>query len=212
MRARSVAFVGALWLTGCGTNRPEIPPELLGQSGCQANDYPNGPYGGEPGELVKNMCFQGFRAPDASQARSRAASLDSVAFSNFYDPEGTTYELLLVNSSAIWCSACRIEHETLPQHQTELGPHGLVVLSALFQDAKSNPAVTDDLVVWVETFQPNFPMVLDPDYQLGAFASAETAPLNLVVDARTMRIVEKFIGDQSSVLWPFIENELSQRE
>jgi hypothetical protein len=54
-------------------------------------------------------------------------------------------------------------------------------------------------------------MVLDPDYQLGAYASPETAPLNLIIDARTMRIEKKFIGDQSAVIWPYIENELSRR-
>jgi len=209
---RSVGLALCLGLAACGTNRPEIPPELLTPSGCQAASYPSDPYGGEPGDVVKNLCFQGFRSPDASQAAARANSLDSVSFADYHDPTGQKYELLLINSAAIWCSACQSEHQSLPEHQAELGPQGLVVLSALFQDAERHPAVTDDLVVWVETFEPNFPMVLDPDYQLGIFASAETAPLNLVVDARTMRIVEKFIGDQSTVLWPFIENELSTRE
>ncbi len=199
-------------LAGCGTNRPEIPPELLAQAGCQTAGYPSGPYGGEPGELVQNLCFQGFRSPDASQAAERAGSLDDVSFGDFYDPEGERYEILLINSAAIWCSACQVEHQTLPNHQDELRARGLVVLSALFQDAMRDPAVVDDLVVWVETFSPNFPMLLDPDYQLGTYARAETAPLNLVVDARSMRILDKFIGDQSTVLWPFIENELSSRE
>jgi hypothetical protein len=35
-----------------------------------------------------------------------------------------------------------------------------------------------DLKLWVETFKVDFPMVLDPDYQLGNYATAETAPLN----------------------------------
>ena len=53
-------------------------------------------------------------------------------------------------------------------------------------------------------------MVLDPDYQLGGFASAETAPLNLVIDARTMKIEKKLLGDQATVLWPFIDASLAQ--
>ena len=205
------ALLGALLVAGCGTNRPEIPPELLQGGGCEAAGYPAGPYGTEPGSIAENFCFGGIRSPDPARATEQAGSLQELSFGSFHDPTGERYELLLVNTAAIWCSACQVEHQTLPQHASELGPEGLVVVSALFQDAKRNPATTDDLVVWIETFEPNFPMVLDPDYQLGAYASAETAPLNLVIDARTMQILEKFIGDQASVLWPYLEGELEKR-
>jgi hypothetical protein len=101
---------------------------------------------------------------------------------------------------------------TLPDHYAELAPRGLVILSALFQNNTGAPANLSDLVTWVEAFDVPFPMVLDPDYQLGDYASAETAPLNLVVDARTMRILDKFIGNQGEDLWRTIEAELARRE
>ena len=53
-------------------------------------------------------------------------------------------------------------------------------------------------------------MVLDPDYQLGDFARANMAPLNLVVDARTMKIQKKVLGDQAIVIWQFIDDSLPQ--
>jgi hypothetical protein len=87
-----------------------------------------------------------------------------------------------------------------------------VILSALFQDREGQPANVSDLALWVETFRTPFPMALDPDYQLGAYAPAASAPLNLLLDARTMRIIEKFTGDQSTVLWRLVEDELSRRE
>jgi hypothetical protein len=65
------------------------------------------------------------------------------------------------------------------------------------------------LKVWIDTFRTNFPIVLDPGYSFGLYASAETAPLNLVVDPKTMTILEKFVGDQPAVMWPFIEARLS---
>jgi hypothetical protein len=204
--ARATALM--LAVAGCGSNTPEIPPELLVSSGCNAANYPEGPYGGEPGDMVQNFCFQGFRNPE----QDSSGALEEVAFADFYDPEGERYELLLVNSAAIWCQACQVEHQTLPAEYGELGPKGLGLLSALFQDAERDPADRDDLDVWIRTFEPNFPMVLDPDYQLGVYASAETAPLNLVVDARTMRIERKFIGDQAAVIWPFIAEELASRQ
>jgi hypothetical protein len=61
----------------------------------------------------------------------------------------------------------------------------------------------------VETFSSDYVMVLDPDYQLGTYATADTAPLNMVVNARTMKIEKKLLGDQPTVLWPFIDASLA---
>lgn len=201
----------AVTLAACGTNRPEIPPELLESGGCDTGSYPSGPYGTEPGAVAENFCFEGLRRPNAERVKEQVERLEKLSFGSFYDPTRERYELILVNSAAIWCSACQVEHQTLPARARELEADGLLILSALFQDAKRNPATTDDLVAWIETFDPSFPMVLDPDYQLGAYASAETAPLNLVIDARNMQILQKFIGDQASVLWPYLEKELADR-
>ncbi|HTQ06878.1 MAG TPA: hypothetical protein VMI54_23635 [Polyangiaceae bacterium] len=215
MRAAPVA-VAAL-LAGCGTNRPEIPAELLGSNGdsslaagCDNPSYPGAPFGTDPGSTVVNTCFRGWAAPGSMDDTD--ATLEDIGFGAFYDPTHKHYELLLVNSAALWCAACKAEHATLGQHYADLAPRGLALVSALFQNNAGAPADTDDLKLWVDTFDVKFPMVLDPDYQLGAYASAETAPLNLLVDARTMQIMDKWVGDQSSVIWPTIEDELTKRE
>ena len=214
-RALFLAF--ALALAGCGTNRPEIPPELLATGaptavapGCATPGYPAAPYGSDPGAVVTNSCFRGWLSPN-STAHTEAA-LEDLSLGAFYDPLGARYELLLVNTAALWCAVCKTEHQTLPARYADLAPHGLAIVSALFQNNAGDPAGVKDLKQWVETFKTSFPMVLDPDYQLGTYASAETAPLNLVIDARTMQIVEKFVGNQGSVLWPLIEDELARRE
>jgi len=116
----------------------------------------------------------------------------------------------LINTAAVWCSACRSEHEGLSEKNREYAPRGLRILSTLFQDAHGDPATMRDLTTWVDTFDSNYAMVLDPDYQLGDFARAETAPLNLIVDARTMKIEKKLLGDQATVIWPFIDASLAQ--
>ncbi|HYO93268.1 MAG TPA: hypothetical protein VER33_02100 [Polyangiaceae bacterium] len=208
--AGRVACGGVLsCVAACGSNRPELPPGLGAPESCVAVDYPLGPYGTEPGSVVQNACFQGLRTP--SRVATEAA-LEAMALSDYYDPDGTRgVRLLLVNTAALWCSACRIEHETLPASARALSPRGLVVVSALFEDSNRNPAEFDDLSVWVESFDTNFPIVLDPSYSFGLYASAETAPLNLVVDPRNMTILKKVIGDQPAVLWPFVEAELSRR-
>lgn len=208
-RARhGLAALTACAALACGTNKPELPPGFDAPESCIAPGYPDGPYGSEPGSVVQNTCFDGWRTP--VHAAQKSAPLEPLAFADFFAADANQNpRLILINSAAVWCSACRVEHEDLPARAAKLGPRGLIVLSALFQDQARNPATRDDLAAWAETFGTNFAMVLDPDYQLGRYASAETAPLNLVVDARDMTVLKKYIGDQASVMWPFIEGRLA---
>jgi hypothetical protein len=209
-----VRRLGSIWcacfvLAGCGSNTPKIPPELLATGSCNSLAYPNGPFGTEEGDTLADACFQGYRNP--AKVTPSASSLEAIAFADYYDPTGSKgHRLILINTAAVWCSACRSEHEDLPQKNQEYGPRGLRILSTLFQDARRDPASLDDLNAWVKVFSSDYAMVLDPDYQLGGFASAETAPLNLVVDARTMKIEKKLLGDQATVLWPFIDASLAE--
>ena len=203
-------MISAFFLLSCGTNTPRIPPELLDtRGGCSAPDYPAAPYGTEEGDTLRNLCFRGWRNP-ATVAHDEA-SLETIAFSDYYDAHGAKgVRLILVNTAAVWCSACQEEHMTLGERFDGLSKKGLVVLGTLFQDRQRNPSTLRDLAVWADTFSTNFPFVLDPEYQMGPYASAETAPLNLVIDARNMKILRKIIGDQPTVIWPFIEQRLAQ--
>jgi hypothetical protein len=196
--------------TGCGTNKPELPSGVNAPASCVALDYPDGPYGTEAGAVVQNVCLRGWLAPE--RVSHDESSLESIRLSDFYDPDGQRgVKLLLVNTAAVWCSACRIEHEDLPARAATSTPRGLGIVAALFQDQKQNPASVEDLARWVETFGTNFPMSLDPDYAFGLYASAETAPLNLLIDPRSMTILKKYIGDQSAVMWPYIDAQLAAR-
>ena len=103
----------ALFALACGSNRPEIPPELLvAPENCSPFDYPEAPYGTEPGAVASNSCFKGWSRPN--ETAHEADTLTDLSFGRYYDPAGDRYELLLVNSAALWCSACQVEHEELP--------------------------------------------------------------------------------------------------
>ncbi len=163
-----------------------------------------------PTTVVENQCFSGYRAPD--KVPPGAAHRETIAFSDYYDPAGTKgVSLLLINTAAIWCSACVAEHRTLPMHATELGPQGLVIIGALFENAQRDPASLADLDRWIESFHSNFPMVADPQLYLAPYASTDLAPLNMLVDPRSMKILRKYVGDQGAVMWPYIESELRAR-
>ena len=208
-------FVSALSLgllaLACGSNTPALPSALLGTaSSCSAPDYPAEGFGTEPGDVVENACFSGYRSP--AEVPPSTDNVEIIAFSDYYDHAGTKgIELLLVNTAAMWCSACISEHRVLPARYEQFRDQGLVILAALFQDAQREPASLADVQRWIDNFGTNFPMTADPELQLGVYASPDTAPLNLLVDARTMRILRKYVGDQGAVMWPFIESELALR-
>jgi hypothetical protein len=204
---RSGLLFFAFAVAACGSNQPELPGGLSAPVSCVTPGYPAGPYGTEPGSVVRNACFRGFAAPEATALDE--SELEPVTLADFHDPERETpVKVLLFNTAALWCVACQIEHQTLPQHYRELSPRGLQVVTAVFQDERYEPADFSDLKVWIETFRTNFPIVLDPGYSFGLYASAESAPLNLVVDPKTMTILDKFVGDQPAVMWPYIESLL----
>jgi hypothetical protein len=210
-RAQALAL-SLPWLAlACGSNAPEVPAELLaGGSSCAAAGYPEAGLGTEAGDVVANACFIGYRAPD--RIPPAEATRETVAFSDYYDPAGTKgVNLILINTSAIWCSACVAEHGTLPDHARELSPRGLVIVSTLFQDQRRDPASLEDVERWIENFQTNFPMVADPELQLQDYSPPALAPLNMLVDPRNMKILRKYVGDQGSVMWPYIQAELAAR-
>src|SRR3954469_5296996 len=143
-KATGLAFSLGLMLLGCGSNTPKIPPELLASGGCASPDYPSGPFGTEEGDTLANLCFKGFRDP--SRVELDEASLETIAFSDYYDPTGSKgFALVLINTSAVWCSACRTEHEGLSKKNEQYAPRGLRILSTLFQDSRRDPATFRDL-------------------------------------------------------------------
>ncbi len=222
IRARSRGVVLALALGGvaCGTNRPEIPDYLLKDDSGTKAGYPSGPYAKDikSNDPVADIQFaKGWLNPKADGYDPE--KLVPIALSDFYDPDGQKgIELVLLNTAAGWCGACKNEHAgtgsnpSLGEHAAELAPRGFRVLSALFQDGQSNPAQEKHLVSWAKTYETDFPFVLDPENQLGgAFNVTKLAPLNLVIEAKTMKVLFGTTGDQSEVIWPFVEGELDKR-
>ena len=91
---------------------------------------------------------------------------------------------------------------------------GVRFLGALFEDAQSNPAQPSDLVLWAKSFNVDFPFALDPDLKLGAFFDVEATPMEMIVDAKTMKIVkisEGWVTSGEGSLWSDLDALLASR-
>ncbi len=205
-----------LCASGCGAkDNDEIPEELLtaiaaGQG--SGDDYPAGPYGSEIGDVAVNVCIRAWTNPKATNYD--AAQLESLCFSDFYDPQGAEHALLLVNTSAIWCTACRSEYggsasrPALSEEVAERYERGLRVLGVLFQGAQRDPATEAEAQLWAESFEVDFAFGLDAPFAMGAFADPQKQPFNMLLDTSTMEIVLVVEEDDPLTLWPAIDSLL----
>jgi hypothetical protein len=203
-----VLLPSALCLAGCGSNFADVPPELLDAIANlgSAVGYPPGPYGTGVGDVVQDLCWEAWKDPKADGYDP--SKLKPLCLSDFHAEREA--RLLLVNSSAIWCVACRAEYggsegangrPSLADHLAERRNDGFRVLGTMFQDAASEPATGADAAQWARTYSIDFPFAVDDDHHLGLFTTSSIAPFNLLLDTRTMKVVLELEGDEPATLF-----------
>jgi hypothetical protein len=200
-----------------GVDEPDPGAPLEPEGDFRAVSYPVGPYGTEVGSVIANLSFMGWRDPVAADYDGSA--LERVSFSDFYDPDGEKgVEVIVVNSSAVWCTVCQTELADMKEAAvySRFRQAGAEIVGTLFEDAVGDPATPDDLTLWGKGTQRSiaFPLVLDPGLKMGAYFTSDATPLNLVIDARTMRILYSFMGYDRSAgtgLFGVVETELANR-
>ena len=208
-RTRLLApLLAAACAVACGSNYADVPPELLDAIARQGGKggYPPGPYGTGEGDVVQDLCWEAWRDPKADGYDP--AKLKPLCLSDFHaDPEA---RILLVNSSAIWCIACRAEYggsegangrPSLADHLAARRDKGFRVLGTMFQDAASEPATGAVAAQWARTYSIDFPFAVDEDHRLGLFTTSSIAPFNLLLDTRTMKVVLELEGDEPGTLF-----------
>src|SRR6185369_8743290 len=118
-----------------------------------------------------------------------------------------------INASAVWCSVCRAEMRDIKNNgvHAAFAAKGVQLLVTLFEDNKSGPAKPLDLHNWgsLPDHAIDFPLVLDPGFKLGAFFTSDATPLNMLVDARTMRVIDATMG-YSTDYWQSVDQLLTK--
>jgi len=178
----------------------------------EKQDYPPGPYGTGVNATLENFAFLGWRDPVA--AGYDQTQLEQVRLSEYYDPTGSKgLKLIWINASAVWCSVCRAEMRDIKNNgvRAEFAAKGVQLVVTLFEDNKSGPARPLDLHNWgsVPEHAIDFPLLLDPGFKLGAFFTSDATPLNMLVDARTMRVLDATMG-YSTDYWQGVDKLLTK--
>lgn len=212
MALKSAGTCIAMALLGCGSGDP-LEAEIIqdpyaGSTGLDAVSpaaaYPSGPYGVAVGDVMQEATFFGFRNGEAAEA----GDLESIAISDFYDPDDAKgIDLIFVSIAAVWCGPCQTEKRMFPEIIASLQEDNLGV--AFFQDLYEgiNPgtsATLEELVKWQSGRQNrttlewvgriDFPVVIDPKSKMSAYFDKNGIPYSLLVDAKTMKILATDAG------------------
>lgn len=191
----------ALLLTACGENEVGSLPGVR-DAGETDSDYPPGPYGNNPGDVLINMIFDGYVNDAPAEGRVQDGPfVQDFDLQDIRDLPGARF--LLFNVAAEWCVGCRIEAEQLPPRYEGWATRGGYVVSVLIEDTSGNPATRLNLDRWLAAFSINYTTVHDPQMFVTRELGPDTLPLNVLVDLETMEIVDSVIGEDLAVFDTF---------
>ena len=140
--------------------------------------YPNG-YGTTEGRIIDDLEFV---APD-----NTPFTLNDV----FADGHN---RLLLLESSAAWCTVCLEEQPQLVQLHEEYADEGLSIVLALFENDNFEPANAELAFEWQQQHDLPFLVVADPAFIMRVFYGSAATPVKLFIDVETMEIVRITAG------------------
>lgn len=226
MRTAFASIMLASGLIACGTEAPEYSGGK-GQEAIEEVDqasYPEGPYGAKRGEIMPNVEFYGFPSADGDKN-----TLVKMSMADLYNPTGdAVYEegsafgagtakpkALIIDISAVWCVPCQqYSRSVLPDEYERLRPLGGEFLLQLADNggttqASAGPADLKDLQNWTTKYKTPCPAAIDPLYKLFDDFKINAFPTSIMVDLRTMEIVDNFAGVPDAAFFAKFEDVIN---
>ena len=103
-------------------------------------------------------------------------------------------KLILLSVATGWCKSCQVEAQSFASLMKTYGPKGLIIIQTLTDGLKVNTAPTVGLLNnWVSQFKSAGAAGLDPGNVAARYNTKKgTVPLNMLIDAKTRRVLEKW--------------------
>jgi len=178
---------------------PEIAPRATNPDGVP---YPTDHWGGaerargRPGDRIPNLAFKGY------VDGNRAAGLQTVSLSDFYDPDRKRHKVLHIQLAATWCAYCSAELSSTVKLRDELVAEGAAFLEIVVSGSKlqDGPSLAE-FDAWVDRHETNFTAVMDVRARrMGPLGiDGQVMPWDMLVDTRTMEILESSGGSPADV-------------
>lgn len=147
--------------------------------------YPAGPYGLTENAILANESFV--------DVDGNPFDLQSIYLEN-------NNKLLLISTSAGWCTVCIEEQPKIQALYDQYKAKGFAVMVAIIEDASYLPAQATDAAAWKSRYNLSFDVVADSEGALAAYYDPQLTPMNMIVDVASMKILWLTTGwDQSTV-------------
>jgi glutathione peroxidase-family protein len=142
----------------------------------KSDEYPPPPYGVKEGKIIENLSFNSVNG-------------DEFSFNDIYQDHSK--RLLLLTTSAEWCTACIKEQPELEKLYQRYGDQGLDVLVIMFQDANFSPATINVASNWQRRYRLSFHVVADnkDPSTMSPYYDIALTPMVMLVDLEEMRMI-----------------------
>jgi len=165
--------------------------------------YPMGPYGVSTGNVLDpTLTWQGYAA--------NQTTVSTLTMSDLFDCDGKKgIDALIFDNSAGWCAACEDQAHDEAQLTAQYDQLNIKAITLLIMDAAEAPATTATALAWRTTYSLlDVGIYADPNFVLQPLnVTTIGLPLTMIVDPRTMKVVEVLEGYAST--YPLQPNSLA---
>jgi thiol-disulfide isomerase/thioredoxin len=122
-----------------------------------------------------------------------------------------TRKVLLLTTSAGWCTACIEEQPKLQELHNEYHEAGLSIMVVLFEKQDYTPADARLARSWKSRYELDFMVVADPEFTMQPYypnGDPAATPIMLIIDVDTMEILDTMVGFQEDTVRALITANL----
>ena len=124
-------------------------------------------------------------------------------------------QLLIISTSAGWCTACIEEQAALETLYGEYRDLGVEILVTVFEKASFEPADARFAEFWKRRYRLTYPVVADPEFKMQDYypgRDSSVTPIMLIIDVSSMIILERFVGYREQAVRGLLDLQLSGRD
>lgn len=210
-----VVSLVSLLAASCGAPLPDLDPVAPDEQGrgeqdgpCVEDVYPCGPYGVQPGAIMKNLALPGLRAR-VGAGTVADEKVDQLKLSEYFADKGI--KVLVITSSAEWCQPCMAEQPGLKKLYDDYRntANKVAIFEAVIEDSQGAPATIEVARRWAKKYGLHFDVAIDPTGLLKPYYDINAFPMNMVIRASDMKITWQENGLDPGALRTAVEQAIN---
>ena len=142
----------------------------------------------KPGDVMDDYTLVGY-ADSNNDGRLSGESLRLIRLSDY----AKKHKIILLSVATGWCTSCKEEAKQFASLMQTYGSKGLVIVTTLTDGVKVNTPPTVGLLNnWISAYKPAGAAGIDPGNVAARYNGKGTVPLNMIIDAKTRRVLDKW--------------------